>query len=166
MEPVLLVPPAGRVIAEDPAGPGVLVVAGEQRHDHEALHGCAEIPPDHGGQPVGLALQGQRPALQLLVVLELDLEQPDQLDADAGHPGDPHAGELVAAEHLLDVTLRDHVPGHGPAVARHHDAALAPGGHDRGAVRQAGRRPAGRRARRPVTRQHARRVAGQEVGER
>ena len=39
-------------------------------------------------EPVRLALEGERPALHLLVVLELDLEEPDELQADAGHARD------------------------------------------------------------------------------
>src|SRR5215470_12092612 len=45
--------------------------------------------PRERGQPVGLALQRQGPALELLVVLEFELEEPDQLKADAGHPAIP-----------------------------------------------------------------------------
>ena len=42
-----------------------------------------EVAADHQGEPVGLALEGERGALDLLVVLELDLEQADHLDRDA-----------------------------------------------------------------------------------
>ena len=133
---VLLVRAARHVVAEDPADPGLLVVPGEQRDDGEALHGRAEVVPDHLGEPVGLALERERAALHLLVVLELDLEEPDELKPHRVHAGDRHRGELVAPEHLVHVPLGDHVPGGRPAVARHHDAALADRGHDRGGVGQ------------------------------
>ncbi len=86
-------------------------------------------------------------ALELLVVLELDLEQPDQLDPDARDAGDADAGELVAAEHLVDVALHDHVPRGRPPVADHDHAALAGRGDDRGPVRQVGQRARRRPAR-------------------
>src|SRR5262249_59629104 len=101
----------------DAALPGLLVVPGEQRDHDQALHGAAEVAADEGGQPVRLALQRQGPALKLLVVLELKLEQPDELEPDPGHAGDADAGVVVAAEHLLDVPLRDQVAGGGPAGA-------------------------------------------------
>ena len=96
----------------------VLVVAGEQRHHDKTLHRDAQVPADHRGQPVGLALERQRAALELLVVLELDLEQPDDLEPHPGHAGDADARVLVRAEDLLDVTLRDEVAGCRPPVAR------------------------------------------------
>src|SRR5207245_10497980 len=88
VEPLLLVPAAGHVVAEDPADALVGVVAGEERDDDQALHRAAQVGTDHPGEPVGLALERQHPALKLLVVLKLNLEQPDQVDADARYPGD------------------------------------------------------------------------------
>ena len=40
--------------------PAVEVVAGEQRHDGQALHGHAEVAADQRGEPVGLAVEGER----------------------------------------------------------------------------------------------------------
>ena len=67
------------------------VVAGEQRHDGEALHRHPEVAADQRRQPVGLAVQRQRGALDLLVVLELHLEQPHHLDGEPGGAGDADA---------------------------------------------------------------------------
>jgi hypothetical protein len=69
-------------------------------------------------------------------VLELDLEQADELDPHAAGARVAHAGELVAAEDLLHVPLRDHVPRGGPAVAGQHHSLVADGRHDGGGVRQ------------------------------
>ena len=123
---------------------GVEVEAGEQRDDREPLHGRAEVAADHRGQPVGLAVQGELGALDLLVVLELDLVQPDDLDRDAGRAGDADQAVVVGGEHLLDVALGDQVAHGGAPVAGHHDAAVEDRGDDRGAVgqRRCGRRPA------------------------
>ena len=96
----------------------------------------AEVAADHRGEPVGLAVEGERGALDLLVVLELDLEQPHHLDREAGGAGDADAGELVGGEDLLDVALGDDVAHRGAPVAGHHDAAGERRGDDRGAVRR------------------------------
>ena len=136
MERGLLVAAAGDVVGEDPALVVVQVVAGEQRHDGQALHGHAEVGADQGGEAVGLAVHRQRRALDLLVVLELGLEQPDHLDGEAGGAGDPDGGELVGREDLLDVALGDDVAHRGPPVTGHHHAAGEGGGDDRGAVRR------------------------------
>ena len=139
------------------------VVAGEQRHDGEALHRQAEVGADQRGEPVGLAVHRQRGALDLLVVLELDLEQPDHLDGEPGRAGDADHGELVGREDLLDVALGDDVAHRGAPVAGHDDAAGEGGRDDRRAVR---RQVAG------VTggdgapaRQQVGRVRAEEVGE-
>ena len=80
----LVVAAAGDVVGDDPAGPcgigGVDVVADEQRDRGEPLHRRAEVPAHHLGELVGLAVEGQRHALDLLVVLQLDGEQPHHLD--------------------------------------------------------------------------------------
>ena len=141
---MLLVLPAGGVVGEDPALLGRHVPAREQRHHHQALQGETQVEPDHRGQPVGLPHQRQRLALDLLVVLELDLEQPDQLDRDPGGPGDADDRELIGREHLLDVALGDDVAHRGPPVAGHDHTAGEGRGDDRRAVRgevaDAGRR--------------------------
>ena len=61
----------------------------------------AEVAADHRREPVRLALQGQQRALDLLVVLELDLEELDQLDGEAGRAGDADGGVVVGGEDLL-----------------------------------------------------------------
>ena len=142
----LLVVPAGDVVAEDPARGGagrrVEVEAGEQRDDGEALQRRAEVAADHRGEAVGLAVEGEREALDLLVVLELDLVEPDHLDRDARGAGDADDAVGVGRVDLLDVAAGDQVAHGGAAVAAHEDAALVGDGDDRGAVRARGRRPA------------------------
>ena len=73
-------------------------------------------------QLVGLALEAQRLALDLLVVLELELEEPDHLDGRAGGAGDGHARPAVGGEHLLDRAVADQLP----AVARRSPAITTP----------------------------------------
>ena len=94
-------------------------------------------------------------------MLKLELEQPDELKADPGHAGDPDAGEVVTAEHLLDVPLGDHVPGGRAPVARHDHAAVVVHGHDRGPVREV---PGDRRARACRAGQQSWSGRGDEVG--
>ena len=106
---VLLVAPAGDVVAEDPPVPASEVVAGEQRHHRQTLHRQAEVAPDHRRRAGSPCRRGRAGALDLLVVLELDLEQPDELDGEPGGAGDADAGVLVGREHLLDVALGDDV---------------------------------------------------------
>ena len=160
---VLLVAAAGDVVGEDPALAAVEVVPGEERDDGQALHGHAEVGPDHRGEPVRLALQRQQRALDLLVVLELDLEELDQLDRDAGGAGDADGGVLVGREDLLHVAVGDDVAHGGPAVAGHHHAAVEGGRDDRRAVRRLERAACGQRTARG---QQVRGVRADEVGER
>ena len=124
----------------------------------------AEVAADHQREPVGLALEGQRRALDLLVVLELDLEEPDHLDRDAGRPGDADTGVVVGVEHLLDVALGDVVAHRGAAVAGHHDAARERQRDDRGAVRCLGGQGRGRG--RSSAGKQLGGVAAEELGER
>jgi hypothetical protein len=88
----------------------------------------------HAGQLVGLALQRQGRALDLLVVLQLQLEEADHLDGRSGGPGDGDARVVVGGEHLLDGAVADQVAGGGPAVTGHDHAVGVPDGHHRGAV--------------------------------
>src|SRR5215469_4189806 len=136
VEPLLFVTSAGDVVAEDTADALVGVVAREDRHDDQPLHRAAEVGTYDAGQPIGLAFQRERPALDLLVMLELDLKQPDKVNAYPGHAGDPDTGVLVAAEDLLDIPLRNHAAGGRPPVADHHHAAVERGSDDRRAVRK------------------------------
>ena len=96
-------------------------------------------------------------------MLELDLEQASHLDREAGGAGDADARVLVGLEDLLDVALRNDVAHRGAAVAGHDHTAVERGGHDRGAVRDAGELTGGGAGR---TGQHLGRLRGQEVGER
>ena len=109
-----------------------MVVAGEEGHHHEALHGGGKVAPDHLAELVGLALEREGLALDLLVVLELHLEQLHHLDRRPGRAGDGDAGVVVGREHLLDAPAGDGVSRGGATVARHHHAArVADGDHGR-----------------------------------
>jgi len=115
------------------------------------------------GEPVGLAVEGQHRALDLLVVFELHLEQPHQLDADAGRAGDADQRVGVGRVHLLDVPAGDQIAHGGAAVAGHHDALGGRDGHDGGAVRgDVGGEP---RRQRATARQQLGGGVGQELRE-
>ena len=134
LEVGFLVLAAGDVVAEHPAEVAALVVSGEERDDGEALHGGGQVAPHHLAELVGLALEREGLALDLLVVLELHLEEAHHLDRGPGGPGDGDAGEVVGREHLLDAAVGDRVPGRGPTVTGHHHAAGEADGEDRRAV--------------------------------
>ena len=87
---------------------------------------CAEL--------VGLALEAEGGALDLLVVLEVGLEEPGHLHRRAGGAGDGHAAVAVGREHLLHGPVGDGVALGGPAVAGHDHAVGVADGHDRRAV--------------------------------
>ena len=95
-------------------------------------------------------------------MLELDLEQPDDLDGQPGGARDADAGELVGREDLLDVALGDDVAHGRSPVTRHDDAAGEGRRDDRRAVRCVEGAAEGQVAR---TGQQVRGVAGQELGE-
>ena len=137
LEVGLLVVAAGDVVGEDPPGPPAQVVAGEQRHHRQALHGQWQVGADHLGELVGLALEAEGHALDLLVVLELDLEEPDHLDGEAGRPGDGHRRVAVGGEDLLHGPVGDGVALGGPAVAGHDDPVGEAQRHHRGGVAHA-----------------------------
>ncbi len=161
---MLLGTAAGDVVAEDPAPLAVHVVAGEERHHGETLHGHRQIAPDHRGEPVRLALQGELGPLDLLEVLKLQLEELDHLHGQPGRTGDTHRRVLVGREDLLDVALRDHVAHGRPPVTGQDDAAGEGRRDDRGAVRRLDGPLHGRQL--PVAREHPGRLLGQEVHER
>ena len=137
---LLLVATAGDVVGEDAAAFAVLVVAGEQRHDREALHRGGQVGAHEHAELVGLAFEAQHLALHLLVVLELGLEELHHLDRGPGRAGDRDAGEVVGREHLVDAAVGDRVARGRPAVAGHHHAVGVADRDDRGAVRDVERR--------------------------
>ncbi|CAM5696005.1 hypothetical protein SGRIM128S_00328 [Streptomyces griseomycini] len=162
----LLVAASGGVEGEDaaptPLGGGA-VVAGEERHDGEALHGQAEVLADHHGQPGRLGGEGHGDALDLLEVREFDLVELDHVQGEAHGPGDRDRGVVVRGQHLLQVALGDQVARRGPAVAGDEDAVAVGEGEDRGAVRDPGDGGVpgqGARAQQPGA------VGRQELGER
>ena len=75
------------------------------------------------GEPVGLAVEGEQRALDLLVVLELDLEQPDQLDGDAGRAGDARRSEYSSAGNTFSISR---CAMRLPIVARRSPAITTP----------------------------------------
>ena len=119
---LLLVATAGDVVLEQPALAAPHVVAGEQRHDAEPLHGGRQVVAHHLPELVGLALEAEDGALHLLVVLELELEQLHHLDGRAGRAGDGDAAEAVGREHLLHLLVADPVA----RVARRSPAITTP----------------------------------------
>ena len=137
-----LVAAAGGVIGVDAARAPAGVVAREQRHDDEALHRQRQVLAHEPAEQVGLALEAQRDAFALLVVLELELEDADQLEAESCGPGDRHPGVAVRRVQLLHVALRDRAAGRCPPVGGHDDAFVEGDGRDRRAVPvELGRRP-------------------------
>ena len=107
----------------------------EQGHDGEALERDAEVAAQHGGEAVGLAVQGERGALDLLVVLEFELVELHQLDAEPGRARDADERVAVGGEDLFDVAAGD-VVAHGRAAVAGHDNAFGGAqGDDGGGVR-------------------------------
>src|SRR5665647_3304024 len=102
---MLLVAAARHVIREDPASHRGEVEASEHGDHSQALHRHREVRADHGREPVRLALEREECALDLLVVLKLDLEQLDDLDGKTGGTGNPDRRVLIGAEHLVHVTV-------------------------------------------------------------
>jgi hypothetical protein len=119
---VLFVAAAGDVVLKDTAQPASFVETGEQRHDHQTLHRSGEVAADHLREFVGLALERQALALDLLVVLELGLEQANDLDRRTGGARYRHRRHVVGREHLLDRAMGDLKPFGGPAITGHDDA--------------------------------------------
>jgi hypothetical protein len=99
----LLVAPAGDVELPHPALLAAQVVAGEQRYDHEPLHRGGQVRADHLRELVRLAVELERLALDLLVVLELDAHDPRHLDRGAGGAGDRDHRVVVGGVDLLHV---------------------------------------------------------------
>src|SRR5262249_17354050 len=131
----LLVPPAGDVVLEQAPDAGTLVEAGEDRHDHQALHRHRQVHADHLPELVGFAFEREVLALDLLVVLELCLEQPGHLHGRPRGAGNADPGQIVGLEDLLDVAVRDLIPLARLTVSRHHDAVTIAERQHGGAVR-------------------------------
>src|SRR5699024_1485203 len=129
-------PSADNIVGEDPAGPPPLVVAPEQGHRGEALQGERQVRAHHGREPVRLPLEGEEGALDLLVVLELELEEPHEVDGQARRAGDSDGGVRVGREHLLDLAVGDRRAHRRPPVTGHDDAAGVGERHDRRRVRR------------------------------
>ena len=126
-----------------PPGPAAGVVAGEQRHDHEPLHRRGEVRAHEQRELVGLAVERQPLALDLLVVLELGLEEAHHLHRRPGGAGDRDPGVVVGREDLLDAAARDREARGRPPVTGEHHAPDVPDGHDGGAVGDLGRQGTG-----------------------
>jgi hypothetical protein len=142
LEVGVLVVAAGHVVIEDAADAAGGVEAGEERDHGKALHGHRQVLAHHLGQLVGLALQRECGALDLLVVLELHLEEADHLDGHTGRAGDGHGGIAVGREDLLHGVVGDDIAGSGPTVARHdHAVGIAQGHHGGGVGHRERRRP-------------------------
>jgi hypothetical protein len=139
LEVRFLVLPAGGVEAEHAAATAALVEPGEEWHDDQPLHRRGQVGADHLGELVGLALERQRLALDLLVVLELGLEQAHHVDSGSGDTGDGHPRKVVGWEHLLEPPVGDGVAAGGTPVAGEHDAVGEPDGDDRRTVRDVDR---------------------------
>ena len=93
-----------------------------------------QVGPHHLGQLVGLALQAEGLALDLFVVLELELEEPHHLHGRAGRPGDGDPAVGVGRVDLFQRAVGDRRPGGGPPVAGHDHAVAVAHGADRRAV--------------------------------
>jgi hypothetical protein len=118
----LLVAAAGDVVREHPTPAARFVEAREEWHHYEARHRGGQVGPHHLAELVRLALEAQRVALHLLVVLELGLEQPHHLDCRAAAPAiatpeKSSAGNTFSMRRLAIVN---------PAVARRSPAITTP----------------------------------------
>ena len=160
---VFLVAAAGDVVGEHASHLAVLVVAGEQRHDREALHRGGQVAAHEQAELVGLALEAQHLALHLLVVLELGLEQLHHLDRGPGRARDRDAGEVVGREHLVDAAVGDRCSPPWPAGRPPSPRRRRSGSRPRSC--RAARRPAAGRAHAPA-RELVRAHLAQELGER
>ena len=119
---LLLVAAAGDVVLEQPPLATALVVAGEDRHDAEPCMAAGRLLRTIWPSWLALPSRLSGVALDLLVVLELQLEELDHLDGRTGRAGDGDTAVAVGREHLLHRPVRDQVARGGPPVAGHHDA--------------------------------------------
>ena len=84
-----------------PAPIRAVVPADEQRQDDKALHRLRQVAADQRAEPVGLSVEAEADALNLLEVLEFDLKQPHQFD---GHARDPRNADIA----IIMVTTQNH----------------------------------------------------------
>ena len=120
----LLVAAAGGVVVPQPTGLATQVVASEDRYHDHALHRRGRLPRTIVDSWFALPSRLSDVAFDLLVVLELELEQPDHLHRRACGAGDGHAAVPVGLDDLLHRAMRDQVARRRPPVARHHDAVV------------------------------------------
>jgi hypothetical protein len=135
----LLVTPADHVVRHDASGSvgigDVDVESDQQRHRSQSLHRRTQIAPNHRRQLVGLAVEGERHALDLLVVLEFDSEQTNQFDCDTRSSGNARSGVLVGDVDLLHVTVGDQIALSGAPITGDQHPARVGEGDDRRPVR-------------------------------
>ena len=151
----LFVPTAGGVVVPEPPVAAAQVVAGEDRHDDHALHRRRQVATHHRRQLVGLALEAERRALDLLVVLELQLEQ--RIISIAGPAVPAMATPLWRSAWTTFSIVRCEIrlPDGGATIAGHDDAVVVAQRDARGGVRHAessrtSAEPTGRHGRRRV----------------
>ena len=102
------------------------VEPGEDRHHRQPLHGHGQVGGYQLAQLVRLALQTQRTAFDLFVVLQLQLEQPHHFDGRSSGARDGDTRVAVCGEHLFDRTMADEVARGGSSVPRHDDPVSEP----------------------------------------
>ena len=90
---------------------------------------------------LALTFDGEAAAFDLLVVLELELEQPHHLDGRTCGAGDADHRMRVGGEHLFHVAMRDEVARGGSAVAGHEHTVAVAQRDDGGAVGDLGEGP-------------------------
>ncbi len=112
------------------------VVAHQQGHRHQTLHGRREIAAHQSREPIGLTVEGQRHTFELFVMLQLDGVQPREFDGDGGGSSDTGRGVVVGDLHLVDIAVGDVVALSGAPVTGDQHSAAVRERHDGGAVRQ------------------------------
>ncbi|KDQ05190.1 hypothetical protein EN35_09260 [Rhodococcus qingshengii] len=135
----LLVSPTDDVVGDDATGGGridrVQVVTHEQWHNRQTLHRCSEISSNHRRKSIGLAVEREWDAFDLLVMFELDREEPDQFDCDPGRTGNTRSRVVVRDVHLLHVTAGDEIAHRRSAITREQNTTRIADRDDGGAVR-------------------------------
>ena len=111
-----------------------MVVASEDRHHAEALHSQWQVSPKHLAELVGLAVEAQGLAFDLLIMLQLHLEEADHFHGDSRRATDGHTRVPVGRKHLLDGAVADEVSRGGTSVTGHDDPVLVTDGDQGGGV--------------------------------